>query len=186
MDLQVLPLHRYPEYTMECCQLINDEWKRSETARLRSLQSSCDYLPACLILVQKGKVIGHAKLSSIPSIKDACFVESVVISKSLRGKGFGTHLMLKTEEYCKDILKLHTVFLSTKGQEKFYAKLGYEECEPISIYGTPNYNSVIKQNCPASIKHVNSAVNIPKAPPLPTAVPTEVVQTKTFMYKSLS
>ncbi|GJQ66251.1 hypothetical protein Trydic_g4305 [Trypoxylus dichotomus] len=52
MDLPVVPLHKHPQYTMECCKLINSEWPRSETARLRSLESSGDTLPTCLILLR--------------------------------------------------------------------------------------------------------------------------------------
>lgn len=152
-ELSVVQLHRYPEHLMGCCQLINEEWKRSETARLRSLECSRDNLPTCLILLKNKLVIGHCKLSVIPSIRDACFVESVVIDKNLRGKGYGTYLMEKVEDYCKNCLHLNTIYLSTKGQENFYKKLGYNVCAPISIYGgyTPNFskfndkvNSMIK------------------------------------------
>lgn len=137
MDLPIFPIHKKPEYLLECCKLINSEWKRSETARLHSLRNSCDRLPVSLILLKQNQVIGHAKLSRIPSIEDACFLESVVIKSDLRGQGYGKYFMRKVEEYCDDKLKLQTIFLSTKGQEKFYEKLGYVECEPIQLYGAP-------------------------------------------------
>lgn len=137
MDLlAVVPLHKYPEYLTQCCKLINSEWKRSETARLRSLEASSDNLPTSLILLLGNQVVGHCKLSSIPSKSDACFVESVVVAKEFRGRGFGSFLMKKTEDYCKNVLRLNVIYLSTKGQEQFYSKLNYNTCEPISIYGS--------------------------------------------------
>ncbi|KAL3289167.1 hypothetical protein HHI36_003603 [Cryptolaemus montrouzieri] len=137
MTLSIALLHERPEYMQECCNLLNDEWKRSDTARMRGLELSCDTLPTNLILLENKTLIGHLKLSSIPSITKGCFVESVVIQKPLRGKGYGTILMNMAEEYCKNCLNLKEVYLSTKGQEEFYRKLGYSECAPVSIYGCP-------------------------------------------------
>lgn len=135
-SLAVFAVHKYPQFKKQCCNLVNEEWPRSETARMLSINASCDKMPTCLILVQDNKeVIGHCKLTPIPSIKESCFVESVVISKKLRGQKLGTFLMQACEEYCKSVLNLKFIHLSTKGQENFYRKLGYAECEPISIYG---------------------------------------------------
>lgn len=66
MDL--IAIHKAPsEYKddikNQCCEILNDEWPRSETLRLRSLNSSRDDLPLCLALVEwfqnasKGKII---------------------------------------------------------------------------------------------------------------------------------
>ncbi|XP_044265420.1 N-alpha-acetyltransferase 80 [Tribolium madens] len=181
MELKVVPLHLNKKYLSECCKLINDEWKRSDTARLRSLESSSDTLPTSLILLRNEEIIGHLKLSPIPSIKDGCFVESVVIEKGLRGKGFGRLLMEKAEEYCKNFLQLKTIYLSTKGQEGFYNKLGYIECQPISIYG--NYMPLTST---MNFKHENKAKNwegAPKPPPLPTN--SFNINAKTYMRKEL-
>lgn len=57
--------------------------------------------------------------------------------KTLRGQGFGKMIMQEAEKYCKYTLKLHEVYLSTTDKEDFYSKLGYEFCEPVSIYGGP-------------------------------------------------
>lgn len=167
MELTVVPLHKYPEHLMDCCRLINDEWKRSDTARIHSLEASCDRLPTSLVLLENKTVIGYLKLTAIPSIREACFVESVVIHKKLRGKGYGTILMKKAEAYCKDFLSLDTIYLSTKGQEPFYNKLGYTECLPISIYG-----SYISKTTPPQQKtelHKTNFVvkSAPPPPPLP-------------------
>jgi len=77
----VVPIHNYPELMKDTCALINAEWPRSETARMRSLEASCDSLPCSLVLTTEGmcRVIAHLKLSPINSKKKACFVESVVV-----------------------------------------------------------------------------------------------------------
>lgn len=189
MDLQVLLLHKHPQFILETCRLINEEWKRSETARLRSLESSCDTLPTSLILLQNSKVIGHAKLSPIPSMKTVCFVESVVVSKNLRGKGYGTYLMEKAEEFCRNKLHLSSICLSTKGQEKFYNKLGYVECQPISIYGCPLSNEFekIMLNEAADLPKVITTNNCPMPPPLPKNSSIIAINrpVKTYMSKIL-
>lgn len=172
MELGVVPLHKNPEHLMACCRLINDEWKRSETARLRSLECSSDNLPTCLILLRNKQVIGHCKLTNIPSISDACFIESVVVDRSLRGQGYGTYLMQKAEEYCKKCLQLNTIYLSTKGQENFYKRLGYNVCAPISIYGSSTLSSKFNQFC-SKIEQTNL---------LPQ---NKNVQSKTYMNKEI-
>lgn len=184
--MQVLPLHEHPEFMLETCHLINEEWKRSETARLRSLESSCENLPTCLILLQNNKVIGHAKLSVLPSIKNSCFIESVVISKHLRNKGYGRYLMKEAEEFCRNKLHLNSIYLSTKGQENFYSKLGYVECQPISIYGCPLSQEFenMKLNKQTKVPEL-IANNHPIPPPLPKNSNTTIVNKKTYMCKYL-
>lgn len=49
--------------------------------RLHSLEASCDTLPTSLVLVESGEnnykdVIGHSKITPIPSMPDSVFVES--------------------------------------------------------------------------------------------------------------
>lgn len=188
MSLEVLPIHQHPEYLEPCCKLINEEWKRSDTARLHSLTSSCDQLPTSLILLLDRKLIGHLKLSVIPSIKNSCFIESVVIDKSLRGKGYGTYLMKKAEEYCKSFLALDIIYLSTKGQEGFYSKLGYFKCAPVSIYG--NFINKKELEEPQDMKSTqnnitNISIKCPPPPPPPPPVTTIPVCAKVFMKKEL-
>ncbi|XP_055385004.1 N-alpha-acetyltransferase 80 isoform X2 [Condylostylus longicornis] len=133
----VSPIHYHPELVQDCCRLINSEWPRSNTARLRSLEASCDTLPVSLILTTDNfrRVIGHCKLSPIQSKRNACFVESVVIDVSCRGQGLGKLLMKCTEDYCRAVLGLEIVYLSTTDQEGFYERIGYQYCRPISMYG---------------------------------------------------
>lgn len=180
-NLVVVPLHKHQEYLSQCCTLINAEWKRSETARLRSLQSSSDFLPVNLILIQNKTVIGHLKLSKIPSKGHACFVESVVIDRQFRGQGYGSILMKEAEKHCQDNLHLKTIYLSTKGQELFYEKLGYAKCDSINIYGgfvAANYAT-------------NSVTTTPRHPVLPPLLNNniifpQVLNQKTYMIKYLN
>ncbi|KAL5283520.1 NAT6 family protein [Megaselia abdita] len=136
----VVPIHEYPELMQQCCDLINSEWPRSDTARMRSLETSCDTLPVCLILTTDGlrQVIAHCKLSPIPGKKNACFCESVVVHQNHRGQGFGRLIMKCAEDYCRLMLDLDSVYLSTTDQEGFYEKIGYEYCAPVSMYGPRN------------------------------------------------
>ncbi|XP_055848726.1 N-alpha-acetyltransferase 80 isoform X2 [Episyrphus balteatus] len=133
----VVPIHRYPELMQECCNLINSEWPRSDTARMRSLVASCDTLPVSLVLTTDNlcRVIAHCKLSAIPSKKSACFVESVVVDKMYRGRGLGKLIMKCAEDYCRSVLQLKAIYLSTIDQEGFYERIGYEFCAPVSMYG---------------------------------------------------
>ncbi|KAL4130914.1 hypothetical protein QTP88_008289 [Uroleucon formosanum] len=136
---EVFPLHRHKHLIKQCCAVINSEWPRSEMARLHSLESSCDTLPISLILVKKEEdnfqtVLGHSKVTPIPSIPDGGFIETVVIVNLYRGQGLGKYLMYKTEEYIKT-LGLKFAYLSTIDKQEFYSKLGYIQCHPVSIYG---------------------------------------------------
>lgn len=197
--LEVLPLHNYPEFLKDTCDLINDEWPRGETARIMSLQASCDNLPTSFILVKNRKhVLGHCKLTAIPSIPESCFIETVVISKALRGRKLGTYLMRHVEDYCKNVRQLKMVHLSTKGQEEFYAKLEYEICAPVSIYG--GYLPANSKLRPSSHTIENSvpermSVATNGAPPPPPLPPTNepawnnnnnnIKTSKTYMFKYL-
>lgn len=192
-NLQVVLLHQYPEFLQACCEMINEEWRRSESARMMSLQASCDELPTSLILIDdNNRLLGHCKLSKIPSIPESCFVETVVISKEVRGKKLGSFLMHEVEKYCKDVLTLKMIHLSTKGQEIFYEKLGYKVCGPISIYGIIKSTSENKPK-PISSKVENSVPDqnilglpAPPPPPMPKIDLNEQKNRKTFMFKYLS
>lgn len=45
--------------------------------------------------------------------------------------------MNEAEKYCKYTLQLCEIYLSTTDKEDFYKKLGYEPCDPVSIFGGP-------------------------------------------------
>lgn len=117
----LVPLHEYPEFTIQCATLLNMEWPRSRQARfvsciisiwsqlslfsprylcvcyilvlyqllhlfcilylflrLNSLLSCSHTFPVGMVLVESDsrQAIGFCKVSLIPNVKDACFVES--------------------------------------------------------------------------------------------------------------
>ncbi|KAF6202117.1 hypothetical protein GE061_004515 [Apolygus lucorum] len=133
--LQVLCMHECKHLILEACNLLNSEWPRSKSARLQSLFMSCDKFPTSLVLVLNDfQVVGHVKLSEITVGGPDVMIESVIIHKEHRGKGWGKMLMEDAEEYIRRRGK-KMLYLSTRGQEGFYEKLGYEVCMPILYYG---------------------------------------------------
>jgi len=126
------------EIMEQCINILNYEWPRSEAIRKRGLESSSAELPLNLILWQQFEsgpsVIGHSRISKIPSDPEAVFVESVVVHNQLRGKGFGKYLMLKTEEYCRN-LGFKTAHLTTHDKQIFYSCCGYKFSEPVCAFG---------------------------------------------------
>ena len=127
-----MPLHERPALLHGAVDLLNSEWKRSRSAREVSLSRSSDQLPSCLALVDgHDSVVGFGRLSAVVGKPNSVLIESVVVDKSLRGKGLGRRLMEECEDYA---LRLghHTMFLSTHDKEGFYAHLGYSRCEQVS------------------------------------------------------
>nr|XP_022333753.1 N-acetyltransferase 6-like isoform X2 [Crassostrea virginica]XP_022333755.1 N-acetyltransferase 6-like isoform X2 [Crassostrea virginica] len=140
---EVLVLHKYPKYLDECADILNEEWKRSKSARLHSLEKSSDTFPTCLILVGNTNgaktVIAHSRLSKVHGKTGSCLVESVVVRKELRGKGYGKKIMLETEEFAKR-KGMTTLYLSTHDKQDFYKHLGFTFCDPIVSFGVNTDN----------------------------------------------
>ncbi|XP_067136552.1 N-alpha-acetyltransferase 80 [Centruroides vittatus] len=126
--MEVVELHKYPNLMNECCELLNREWKRSITARMHSLEKSCDSLPVSLILLSSDnntvEVIGHSRLSPMSCDPNGCLIESVLIKNERRGEGLGKFLMQKTECHAKR-LGYQTLYLTTGDKQEFYEHLGY-------------------------------------------------------------
>uniref|UniRef100_A0A182NN06 N-acetyltransferase domain-containing protein n=1 Tax=Anopheles dirus TaxID=7168 RepID=A0A182NN06_9DIPT len=147
---KVVPIHNHRELMDQCIALINSEWPRSYTARLWSLESSKETLPTSFVLTTSVKnetvVLAHAKLSPIPADREAVFVESVVVARERRGQGIGRLLMQEVENHCFRTLRLQKIYLSTIDQQAFYAKLGYQLCSAINIFGSrPTLNKSTKK-----------------------------------------
>lgn len=148
-DYDVVPVHNYPKLILQTADLINSQWPRSQMARVVTLQASSDKLP-CNLIATKMKhkvVVGHLKITPIPSDRKSCFIESVVVAKCYRGQGIGSLLMQKAEVCCRDQLGIETIYLSTYDQQRFYSRLGYDICEPINIFGNRSFvrNSTTKK-----------------------------------------
>ncbi|OXU25201.1 hypothetical protein TSAR_007614 [Trichomalopsis sarcophagae] len=126
----LVPLHKRPDLIQQCCKLLNSEWKRSETARLKSLIVSCDGLPTCLLLIFDNDVLGHCKVSLVHGTIDSVIIESFVIDPAYRAKGYGSLFLGSIEEYMVENYDIKNIYLMTKGQEGFYLKNGYTVCEP--------------------------------------------------------
>ncbi|CAJ1055470.1 N-alpha-acetyltransferase 80 [Xyrichtys novacula] len=136
--IRALPIHRRPDLLVPCADLVNAEWQRSQAARVHSLQKSCPEFPVCLILLQGHKeterLLGHARLSRVVGHGSSLFVESVVVSKAERGKGYGRTLMEEVESYAKS-RGFKRLCLTTHDKQHFYAHLGYMLSTPVQNAG---------------------------------------------------
>ncbi|CAH2312553.1 N-acetyltransferase 6 [Pelobates cultripes] len=136
-NLVLVPLHLRQDLIASCAELLNQTWRRSLGARIHSLERSCDEFPVCLVLIREcgGPVLGHVRLCRVIGLKDSLFVESVVVSEELRGKGYGRKLMEATEHYARrrGFQKMH---LTTHDKQYFYSHLGYQLSEPVQNMGT--------------------------------------------------
>lgn len=164
MDLQAIhdtaPDIR-PRLLEQCVAILNQEWPRSDTIRLRSLTTSSPNLPTNLILTQTFPdegvfVIGHARISRIPKNPAAVFIESVVVHPDLRGKGLGKYLMLRCEQYCLETLGFTVAYLTTHDKQMFYSRVGYSFSESVCAYGgsskLPQVNGITNSSqdgCPS-------------------------------------
>ncbi|XP_047187313.1 N-alpha-acetyltransferase 80 isoform X2 [Scophthalmus maximus] len=136
--IRVVPIHRRPDLLAPCADLVNTEWQRSQAARVHSLEKSCPEFPVCLVLLQgHGEVerlLGHARLSRVVGHSSSLFVESVVVSKAERGRGYGRTLMEETERYSKS-RGFERLCLTTHDKQHFYAHLGYALTTPVQNAG---------------------------------------------------
>ncbi|XP_044129098.1 N-alpha-acetyltransferase 80 [Bufo gargarizans] len=135
----LVPLHHHPDLTASCAKLLNQTWKRSLGARMHSLERSADEFPLCLVLVgaPEGPALGHARLCRVVGLQDSLFVESVVVSAELRGKGYGRKLMEATERYARG-RGFQNLYLTTHDKQDFYHHLGYRLSEPVQNMGSLN------------------------------------------------
>lgn len=137
--IHAVPIHLRPDLLIPCADLVNSEWQRSQAARVHSLQKSCPGFPVCMILLQghgdKERLFGHARLSRVIGHSSSLFVESVVVSKTERGKGYGRILMEETERYAK-YRGFKGLCLSTHDKQHFYAHIGFVLSTPVQNAGT--------------------------------------------------
>ncbi|XP_012345971.1 N-alpha-acetyltransferase 80 isoform X1 [Apis florea] len=190
-EYKIIPLHKRPDLIPDCCTLLNSEWPRSETARLKFLNVSCDEFPTCLILVDKeDRVLGHCKISLIPRLRHSCFIQSVIIDYQCRSQGLGSKLLRGAEEHvAKKGIK--NVYLITKGQEVFYFKNGYKTCDPFKASGI---NDVVYSSAAftkAKLKEKSTQCCGPPPPPMPNFQMPKfydlgVITHRTHMVKKLS
>ncbi|KAL1781583.1 N-acetyltransferase 6 [Sigmodon hispidus] len=136
-ELTLEPVHCRPELLSACADLINDQWPRSRASRLHSLGQSSDAFPLCLMLLSPHPtpgaspiVVGHARLSRVLDHPHSLLVETVVVARALRGRGFGRRLMEGLEAFAR-ARGFHRLHLTTHDKLYFYAHLGYHLGEPV-------------------------------------------------------
>lgn len=133
---RVCVVHELPrEKVEETADLINEEWPRSKSSRVANLERSRDAFPLSLVLLSRNEadgteeVVGHAKLSKVDDGaedgEEALLVESVVIRKSLRGKGLGRKVMEAVQDEAQR-RGFNVLYLATNDQVAFYERLGFE------------------------------------------------------------
>nr|XP_004451867.1 N-alpha-acetyltransferase 80 [Dasypus novemcinctus]XP_004451868.1 N-alpha-acetyltransferase 80 [Dasypus novemcinctus] len=187
--LTLEPVHCRPELLDACADLINEQWPRSRASRLHSLGQSSDAFPLCLMLLSPRPtpeaapvVVGHARLSRVLDQPRSLLVETVVVARALRGRGFGRRLMEGLELFAqaRGFCRLH---LSTHDQLHFYAHLGYQLGEPVqglvftsrrlptTLLGAFPRATSPQPPCKASGLSAPAPPRTPQRPPLPPPPP---------------
>ncbi|XP_037707104.1 N-alpha-acetyltransferase 80 isoform X2 [Choloepus didactylus] len=187
--LTLEPVHCRPELMDACADLINEQWPRSRASRLHSLGQSSDAFPLCLMLLSTRPtpdaapiVVGHARLSRVLDQPKSLLVETVVVARALRGRGFGRRLMEGLEVFAqaRGFSRLH---LSTHDQLHFYAHLGYQLSNPVQglVFTSRRLPTTLLSAFPRATSHQppckapNPTAQAPprssKGPPLPPPPP---------------
>ncbi|XP_006893070.1 PREDICTED: N-acetyltransferase 6 [Elephantulus edwardii] len=194
--LTLEPVHCRPELLDACADLINEQWPRSRASRLHSLGQSSDAFPLCLMLLSPGLtpkaapiVVGHARLSRVLDRPESLLVETVVVARALRGRGFGRQLMEGLETFAKarGFSRLH---LTTHDQMHFYAHLGYQLSEPVQglVFTSRQLPATLLNAFPRTSYPPNpcktpnltaqaASSRVPRGPPLPPPPPLPEPQT---------
>uniref|UniRef100_A0A914DSY3 N-acetyltransferase domain-containing protein n=1 Tax=Acrobeloides nanus TaxID=290746 RepID=A0A914DSY3_9BILA len=152
-----VPLAERPEYKDECISLLNKEWPRSVVQREASMQRSLNKTPPMSLILlheEDHKLVGYAKLCTLPNNSDGCWVESVIIQHELRGSGLGRVLMNFIEAKANEF-NFNQIFLSTEDKEAFYLKCGYVRCPPVLNFGA-NAGLFAKRNLGKLMESSNS------------------------------
>ncbi|XP_072136941.1 uncharacterized protein [Mobula birostris] len=191
-ELRAVPLHYCPELVEACADLINEEWKRSKASRIHSLLKSSSSFPVCLVLKKipndigntnsenRSQLVGHSRLSRVVGKSSGLFVETVVVAKEFRGKGYGRKLMEATEAYAKN-RGFKTLYLTTHDKQDFYSHLGYVLTEPVQNAGSMttfmNMEFLKKLSLPSVSTPINSHLLLPPAPSPQVPFPTPQLPT---------
>lgn len=124
--LRLVKVHENVHLIEQCIDLLNDEWPREKATRMKTLQKSTNDFPLCLVLVDENEaVIGFVKLSSERPFNMNIFLESLIVSKANRSKGFGRFIMSQVEQIVKSS-GYGRITLTTTDKEAFYLKMGFK------------------------------------------------------------
>ncbi|OQR76711.1 N-acetyltransferase 6-like [Tropilaelaps mercedesae] len=184
--LQLGELQDYPEYMKVCCDTLNAEWKRSESARMISLQKSSPSLPVSLVMFDSmsREFLGHARLCRILERADACFIESVIVVLERRGQGLGRELMLLVEDYASR-RGFRIAYLTSENKQAFYTRLGYAFCEPVTASSgcRVSLGGIARPRvvpAPSTVAPSRGTPSLGQSPPPPPPPPPVVHHTKRF------
>ncbi|XP_055984995.1 N-alpha-acetyltransferase 80 [Sorex fumeus] len=181
-ELTLEPVHCRPELLDACADLINEQWPRSRASRLHSLGQSSDAFPLCLMLLGPCPtpkaapiVVGHARLSRVLNRPESLLVETVVVARALRGRGFGRRLMEGLEDFAQ-ARGFHRLHLTTQDQLHFYTHLGYRPGEPVQglVFASRRLPTALLSGfSKAPCLTVHAALEAPREPPslLPPPAP---------------
>ena len=117
-EMELIAIHSAPseckdDIKTQCCEILNDEWPRSQTLRLRSLNSSRDDLPLCLALVQWFENVSNGKTIMIN--------RQTVMSLIFLFKCFSTKIRLIK------LIVIHFLFQITSESHVFWDMFGLQE-----------------------------------------------------------
>lgn len=157
------------KYLTAAAELLIAEWPRNLRQRCFSLKefmveesesNQLQYrLPISLILISKAgnQVVGHVTLVSIATtnqnkIENLVFLQSLVVDKTLRGKGLGRLVVSFCEHYLREFdrkqatdainyTNCRDLYLTTKDQQTFYERIGYVRTEAINFFAKKNPES---------------------------------------------
>uniref|UniRef100_A0A915CJP1 N-acetyltransferase domain-containing protein n=1 Tax=Parascaris univalens TaxID=6257 RepID=A0A915CJP1_PARUN len=141
----LVPLVQRKDLCAHVITLLNQEWPRSEASRENSLSKSMNAEPPMsFVLIERlnGWVVGHARLCPLPNDESGCWIESVIVSANMRGRGFGRIIMCGVERAAKKY-GFRKCYLSTEDKRIFYEKCGYECCDPVLNTGS---NTLLLKN----------------------------------------
>ena len=137
VKMQLLPLHNHPELMPAVCTMLNNQWPRSDTARIMWLRGSTPTLPTSYVLVDtEHNVLGHARVAASLRVGGTTsgvsgIVTSVIIHPEHRRKGMGRSLLSLVEACCRH--RFGRVVLWTSDQVSFYESCGYVKCSPLRV-----------------------------------------------------
>ena len=141
-------LSEHPDLAPAAAALLARQWpETAASSRLGALRAHCHHttrhgqFPCHLLLVEtdgpeggESRVIAHCRLQAACEHADgfSAAVTSVVVDPALRGLGVGRQLM-RAAEHVAAQLGYGYMYLWTHNAMCFYAKLGYAECDAVSL-----------------------------------------------------
>lgn len=142
-EVKLVKIHENTNLIDECVRILNEEWPRDASNRIKSMKKSSDNFPMSLALIDSERnVLGFVKLSSDKPISPILFVESLVVEKNNRHKGLGRFIMNQVENIAKE-RQFKKIHLTTTDQEQFYCKIGYKIDKYSSIFKNKANNTKI-------------------------------------------